>query len=106
MRHRDRHALLRQTAYGTDLERRFCEATTPCIVTFRHPYASEEAVAAAVRFAYDVLRDVEVSHDSKGGPQLEGEAVQPESVVSVEIVERVPAVQRGYRTASMVARPV
>jgi hypothetical protein len=75
-------------------------------VTFRDSRASAGAVVAAVSFAYSTPRGAELTEHSMAGPALEGKAVPPESIVAVEVAERVPGEQLRYRMAGAVAKPV
>lgn len=94
-----------QSAYGTDLERRFSDETKACIVAFRDTRASAEAVIAATCFAFNGVRGRPPTRDSMGGPPIDGEAVPAASIVSVEVVERVPGDEVRYVATATVPRP-
>jgi hypothetical protein len=71
------------------LERRFCGATTPCIVKFRSMQLRPGAIKAALWYAYTKLRDGEITSSSNYSFDGDGEAVPAEDVVAVEIVNTI-----------------
>jgi hypothetical protein len=74
-----------QSAFGLDLERRFCDASTPCIVKFRSTQRLSEAIDTALWYAFSRLRSGELPSNTSGYTG-EGRAVPAEDVVDVEVV--------------------
>jgi len=77
-----------QSAYGVDLEARFCAASRPVIVKFQSTDVWAGALPTALWFVFAKLRHDELTLNARGGFDGEGRAVPPEDVVDVETVER------------------
>lgn len=76
-----------QTAYGIDLEARFCAAAVPVIVKFKSTDVWSGAFAAALWYVFAKLRNAELTPNASGGFNGHGRAVPPEDIVEVELVD-------------------
>jgi hypothetical protein len=74
------------SAYGVDLEQRFCAATRPSIVKFRGKHLQSGAINAAFWYAHTMLREGVISRSSNYGFDGSGAPVAAEDVVAVEIL--------------------
>jgi hypothetical protein len=74
-----------QSAAGIDHERRFCDASVPCIVKFRRTQDLSRAVLTALWYAFSKLRYRTLPSNTSGYTG-EGHAVPAEDIVDVEIV--------------------
>ncbi|MBB4661565.1 hypothetical protein [Conexibacter arvalis] len=73
-----------------DLEARFVEASTPCIVKFWAPCVSAWHVETAFCFLHARLSGEPLGFSSCGGFDGSGTAVPPEAIIDVEVVESPP----------------
>ena len=74
--------------YGVDLERRFVDATSPCIVKFRSAEVRGGAIRAAVWYAFAKLRSNNLSRHSLSAFDGNGVGVPPDAIVDVGVVTR------------------
>jgi hypothetical protein len=73
---------------GIDLEARFNDATEPYVVTFRSQRITPSAVSAAFWYAYEWLRDGELSGNTDVSFRGEGSGIPAADVLGVDRMER------------------
>jgi hypothetical protein len=76
------------SAYGGNLERRFCDAAKPCIVKFRSTNRRPGDVKAALWYAFTKVRNGEITSSANYSFDGAGNPVPAEDVVDVEIITR------------------
>jgi len=75
---------------SADLESRFIEASTPCIVKFSSPVVSERHVTTAFCFLRYRAHGEPLGLSASNGFNGRGTAVPPEAIIDVEVVESQP----------------
>jgi hypothetical protein len=68
---------------GVDLQSRFCEASTPVVVSFRGPYTGVGSVEAAFWYVYNQVRDGSMSNNSDCCFDGWGSPVEVEQIISI-----------------------
>jgi hypothetical protein len=84
-----RHARPRcfQSAYGIDLEARFCAAMRPVIVKSKSRDVWPGALAAALWYVFAKLRDGRLTANASGDFNGDGKPVPPGDIVCIDVVD-------------------
>jgi len=83
-----------EAVYGVDLERRFRETSTPCIVKFRHKQLEPRAIMVPFWYAFFRLRDDNLTDAVGWSFDGEGVGVPSDAITDVEVVNHWRARRR------------
>jgi len=82
-------AICYRAIFGVDLERRFHDASKPCIIKFRTDHGELGAVITALWYVYRKLRGEKVTDIVGWSFDGEGVLVPPEAITAIEVVPRI-----------------